>query len=437
MLNQKLKAARERKRWSIEKVAEEVGVSWLTYSRWEHGQAKPHLHNLDELCRVFKLEPEDLGFTQYVEPLPQGEGGDVTRDASEEKIGRRDFVQEVLGVTGVALLASNQWDNPETLGRILQALKKPSSVDEATLAHLTGITRHYWQLFANSAGFTRYFLLEGLSGHLRTLIQMLEHPLSTHIQNHLCILVSETTQIMGEILFDLNDNDTARIYYEMAIVAAKEAQNVVLQAVALGRKSFIPIYGEDVSDALMLLQQAHHLTVQNTPEITRAWLFAVEAEAQANMKEAYACSKALDQAEYFLDRVKPGETGYTYPGESAYARFSKTVLLGYRGVCYIRLRQPGPAQEALRESMASMDHGRQRHKSIILTDLALTYVQQNELEKACRYADQALTIMAQTRSLRTFQRILAFRRALEPWKSTSGVKNLDQQIATVRSSLSS
>jgi hypothetical protein len=356
-------------------------------------------------------------------------GQETESDNDDVNPGRREATKFIAAVGSTLLLEAL---NPDVLERLLRVLKKPSTLDEMTLTHLTAITKHHWMMFSATSGLTRYSLLSSLSGHLQTITHLLEYSLPTNIQNYLCTLASETTQIIGEILFDVNDDHMAEIYYNVAIKAAKNAQNDVLQAVALARKSFIPIYSDDALGALSLLQQAHQLTSQNTPDITRAWLSAVEAEAQANNQDDSACFKALERAEYFLDRAKPDETGYAHPGESQYARFSNTVLLGYKGVCYTRLHRPEAARKALHESIASMDISRLRHKSITLVDLAMTFVQQKEIEEVYNYADQALAIMAQTRSPRTFHRVLDLRRSLEPWKTERIVKNLDEQITAVR-----
>jgi transcriptional regulator with XRE-family HTH domain/tetratricopeptide (TPR) repeat protein len=62
MVNEKLRQARQQKRWSQAVAAEEVGVSELTYSRWENGTQKPYLKTLDDLCNAFEMSPADLGF---------------------------------------------------------------------------------------------------------------------------------------------------------------------------------------------------------------------------------------------------------------------------------------------------------------------------------------------------------------------------------------
>jgi transcriptional regulator with XRE-family HTH domain len=60
----KLRRARKARRWTIEEVAEKVGVDWTTYSRWERGQQEPHQRNVKELEQAFSMKAEDLGMDQ-------------------------------------------------------------------------------------------------------------------------------------------------------------------------------------------------------------------------------------------------------------------------------------------------------------------------------------------------------------------------------------
>ena len=83
----------------------------------------------------------------------------------------------------------------------------------------------------------------------------------------------------------------------------------------------------------------------------------------------------------------------------------------------------------LKEEIALLDPSRNIHNAIVLTDLAKTYIQQEEIEEACSYATEALQIMVQLQSTRVFQRLLDLRHELEDWQNTDHVKNLDQQMA--------
>jgi hypothetical protein len=158
--------------------------------------------------------------------------------------------------------------------------------------------------------------------------------------------------------------------------------------------------------------------------LTRAWLSAVEAEAFANMCDEPACRKALDRSELFLAVAQPAEVPLP--------RFNYSTLLGYKGVCALRLKQPEQAQSVLHESLKIMEPHRLRHKSIVLVDLATSYVLQQEIEEACRCASQSLMLIAELKSSRVFQRVMSLRVQLEPWQTTAAVKRLDEQIAVVR-----
>ncbi|MBV9691320.1 MAG: hypothetical protein JO202_16590 [Ktedonobacteraceae bacterium] len=73
-----------------------------------------------------------------------------------------------------------------------------------------------------------------------------------------------------------------------------------------------------------------------------------------------------------------------------------------------------------------------RRTAIILTELAEAYVQQGEIEEACKQARQALEVTLQTKSLHSLQRIETLRPQLERWASTSYVQDLDDVLLMTR-----
>ena len=60
MANRKLLAARLRKCWTQEELAELVGVSVTTMSRWEKGFSRPRPYAVRKLCQVFDMTPKEL-----------------------------------------------------------------------------------------------------------------------------------------------------------------------------------------------------------------------------------------------------------------------------------------------------------------------------------------------------------------------------------------
>ncbi len=60
--NDKLRQARRKNMWTMKETADKVGVSLVTYGRWERGIQQPHLGTLKDLCEVFGKSAEELGF---------------------------------------------------------------------------------------------------------------------------------------------------------------------------------------------------------------------------------------------------------------------------------------------------------------------------------------------------------------------------------------
>jgi hypothetical protein len=108
------------------------------------------------------------------------------------------------------------------------------------------------------------------------------------------------------------------------------------------------------------------------------------------------------------------------------------MFSGYQGVFLLSLKHSEAAQDALGERLAQAEMQEQiDNKSIVLTNLALSFVQQSAIRHAYQYATDALNCIEQTKSIRQFQRLLKVRQELKPWEKTVYVKNLDEQIRGV------
>jgi transcriptional regulator with XRE-family HTH domain/tetratricopeptide (TPR) repeat protein len=67
--NWRLRAAREKRLWTIEQACERVGASRNAYYRWERGLQYPNMSSLTRLHEAFGLSPEELGFTRHTSAL--------------------------------------------------------------------------------------------------------------------------------------------------------------------------------------------------------------------------------------------------------------------------------------------------------------------------------------------------------------------------------
>jgi transcriptional regulator with XRE-family HTH domain len=61
LVNQRLIDARHQRQWSQQEVANRIGTTALTVSRWERGITTPGRYFRQQLCELFRLTPEELG----------------------------------------------------------------------------------------------------------------------------------------------------------------------------------------------------------------------------------------------------------------------------------------------------------------------------------------------------------------------------------------
>ena len=68
-------------------------------------------------------------------------------------------------------------------------------------------------------------------------------------------------------------------------------------------------------------------------------------------------------------------------------------------------------------------------RSRLLAELASSHVQRGDVDAACRYALDALSIAAELQVEPSLQDVYRIRRSLEPWRTAGPVRELDRQIA--------
>lgn len=428
--NSKLRRERELRGWSQRAVAERVGTSEQVVVRWESGEHKPNRHFQTQLCELFGKNAEELGFLETQTTNEEEEEQSHTCQEQQElsssfntendPMKRREMF-ELLGETAGSLLVMPGILEADAIDRLIRELEKPSSLDTTAISSLESLTKHNWRLLYSGVPWSA--LLGGVSGHIQTLTSFLKGSLPTSMEQRLYILISQEAQMAGEIYFDMRNYKQAQEYFAFAVEAARKADNQALTAVAIGRINVRPSDKEALQKYIALLKVAHRLAEQGATVTTRAWLAAREAEAQANIGDANACLEALDKAN-IIDNQSLVED------DPFWTHFSPPSLVGYKGVCYVRLRHPY-AQDVLLEALTTLPS----RQATTLVDLANSYAQTGEIEEACKRASQALVLTEHNQSANTLQRIKDFRPELDLWSNSPYVKNLDAQIAAVGAKL--
>jgi transcriptional regulator with XRE-family HTH domain len=62
--NRKLRNARIGNNWTQQDVADRIGTTPLSVGRWERGEAFPSAYYRQQLCDLFGMSSEELGFTE-------------------------------------------------------------------------------------------------------------------------------------------------------------------------------------------------------------------------------------------------------------------------------------------------------------------------------------------------------------------------------------
>jgi DNA-binding SARP family transcriptional activator len=319
-----------------------------------------------------------------------------------------------LACTVLVLSPYARWypDEHEQPGRAVAPLTR---LDLAVLDDLESITASYWRLCTN----TSLDLLGGVLEHFQAVVHLLKRVQPREAFRRLCSLAGENAQILGKTLFDLHEYALSWAYYTFSIKAAQGASNHDLWATGLGRMSLLLIYWEQPQESLPLLQEAHQLTIQSAR--IRCWLAAVEAEVYAHLDDANACDEALRTAKALTACEPLGEDSYS-------TGFNPSRLAGYEGACFVRLHRPDRALPALQQALALLDPQAIRRQSTLFTDIGIAHAQQGNVQEACKLACQALAITTNTKSRAVLERVLILRKALEPWRETEEVKDLEKQL---------
>ncbi len=399
--------------YSFKEVAKEANVSERTLYYWAAGhRVIPHQDRI-ALAHVLGCTVEDLTPCQNsrgMVQLPQ----DYSQPREQEEMNkkRRELLQLLSIAAGILVLPGIDWE------RIDRALSTPSLLDKAGLRDLEAINHHYWRVYRNSSA--KVTVLDGVLGHLKTLIGMLRTSNSTPLHRGLSVLACDLAQLAGEIFFDNNDYETAQSCYTFAAAAAKEATHYDLWACALVRNAFLPIYDKHYQDALLLLYQAEHIAARgDTALVTRYWVTAVSAEAHAGAGNLSACQKELDLADEVLG-IQNGENG-------GWLRFDGARLSEQRGTCFVGLKQPDLALPALDEALVQHSTPTRR-RGMVLNDLAQAVLQQRNIEQACIYAHEVIEIVLQGSSGMLKKKLYVLRAQLEPFAQADAVKQLDQHL---------
>ncbi|HMA48058.1 MAG TPA: helix-turn-helix transcriptional regulator, partial [Frankiaceae bacterium] len=241
--NPLLRRCREEMGWSQEHTAVELrrlaeadegrsaGVTGNMICKWEKGEKKPSLRYQRLLRVLFGRTAAELGFGSDDErPAPAGPPPYVNQyDPPSEPllpsgtdVERRAFLRLMAAASGAAMmptLAGQPWE------RLSAALRRSAHVDGALVDDMVHRTAGFYGLEERVPARS---LLPGVVRQVGNLTQLLEASPPSAFRRQLISTAGEAAALAGWLCFDSNDHAAARAYYNVAVEAAREADDQAL-----------------------------------------------------------------------------------------------------------------------------------------------------------------------------------------------------------------
>jgi hypothetical protein len=322
------------------------------------------------------------------------------------------------GVAGVPAVAANL-DGQE---RLAWVLRHPRSVDLPTVAFLR---QQALDLLRRNEATPAASLLPTVARQLEQATVLREHAPAGRVRQELFAVEAQSATLLGRLLWDVSghrDHATAARYFDQAIDLASNIKDGWVEASPRMFQRFLPVYGtdKDPGKGLVLAERAVARAADGSSRVIAGWSCALLAEAYADLGEERRARLALDRANVHLTRVAPDDPFYGV--------FGREQLGGFIGVCHLRLHDPKGAQAALQQTAQRFGVGKEKHKSVVLGDLATAFIGQGEPEQAAVVLHEAIDLVELTRDAGGMKRVFSAGRQLRPWRNEPFVQEVQDRL---------
>ncbi|MGH3937943.1 MAG: hypothetical protein ACRDTG_04795 [Pseudonocardiaceae bacterium] len=262
-------------------------------------------------------------------------------------------------------------------------------------------------------------LLPATREDLRLVVALLKNSSYTEeVGRRLHAVAAEFSRIAGWLAFETNQPALAQRYFIAALRAAHVSGDRAIGANILGFMSIQAAQSDTPGDAVVFAESALASERVLTPAVT-ASLYGRLALGAAYASEATACRRSQDRAFNLLSRSVPdNEPPWIY-------WFTEADAQGLAGWSLLALGQSADAELYLRRAISLLDPSFARDRAGMLCDLATARIGTGAVERACATAGEAAAIIRRLNSPRQSRLLADFRRAAEPYASTSAVREFD------------
>jgi transcriptional regulator with XRE-family HTH domain len=407
-----------------------VGVNADMVSKWERGEKKPSAIYRRLLALLFDGVPEptpgkalepstELG-ASMVESVDQRlkRFDPLLRPAlvemwKDDIVKRRSMLQlmgalPIGGIDGIA----------EAL--LVRGSETEVAATPETVRKLAELAADYQRLY-HAAEPTA--LITPVRAFLWTARRLLSGRMHSGLRQQLLAAYGQVGLLAGRVsYFDLHDASAARGFFSVVMDAARELEDRILAAAALGHMSFLPAEELNFDAAREYVRRTRQHAARGEASLVASWASAVESEILAQAGEQGAAVGAIEQAG--LDAEQATKTLPDW-----FDFYDQIRLEGFRGYALLQANRPDEARIALENGVRGLPIGAVKQRSVLLADLAAVHLHLADLEQACGIAAAALTELSRAGYATGADRVRRFRRDVEPWRQHRAVRRLDEQLA--------
>ncbi|GAA1814967.1 helix-turn-helix transcriptional regulator [Planosporangium flavigriseum] len=367
---------------SQERLAEVVGVDRSTVVRWERAETDPQPWHRPRLATALRVSVEELA--------------------------------ELLADVGEPPSRPNE--------RLDYVLKRPGRVDLIAVAYLREQVQRLDEQYERVP--STQLLAETGQLHGQTVF-LREHATIGPVRRELAAAVVESATLIGQLVWDASqrrDHSAAIGYFDQAITAAQQTRDVVAEAHAQLRKSYVALYGTGKPAAGLAL--AHHaaVTSQHDSHVIAGLALLHVGEAHAMLGDTRSCDEALGAAERHFAQIEPHDPAGVLFCPSQHGRLA--------GSCWLFLGKPGKAEPIL-DATRQLLTVRRKSTAIVLGNLALASIRQRNIDTAAARLHEAIDVVEQTRGGGGLNVVFAAAQELRPWRNERAVQEVNDRLFTL------
>jgi transcriptional regulator with XRE-family HTH domain len=463
MSNHKLQTARKERHWTIAQVAEAVGVSELTYSRWENGKQEPHSYNLKKLCKLYKKSPEDLGIgLEKLTPSTIASATQVTNH-TQKAFGLVSSSVDMFKIAISALMVARyqyEWTidelcfKAEQEMRIFDAMATQQNGERFSRRQALGIlaglpiaflglsrtdntlslpTEGVISLYVNGipACWGLYFdgelsevagVIPEYVSHLTLLVQ---HP-SKYQQTAACLL-SQAHQLGYLLELQGQNFKTAQIHANQALEYAELTNDPNLRVASLIRQGNLLHTLKRPTQTVEKYREAIQYSSSASP-LLQGQAYIGLSEALAKLYEIHS-QEALKQ-EALRYHGLAYEVFPTNPKEDpnyAYTHFKIFTITNFEGLMHIHLGQPQQAWEAFAQVDKEIPQALVPQRVELMNRQTATFLALGDMHQTCDHVELAVpAALALGSDLRYNETCEIYEQAQTKWPHEQRVKNLGE-----------